>query len=217
MEAIAIHTNDPNVRLEYQVHVENKGWISTVKDGQIAGTTGEGLRLEAIAVAAKGLNGQPAPAYSVGYRVYVQDKGWQEWKNNGEIAGTTGESKAIQAIQIVLYKDNAGEQVVNEAKKHLGKPYAWGATGPNSFDCSGFTQYVYKQVGKSISRTTYTQINDGVAVSYANLQPGDLVFTSTEHVGIYVGNGQMIHAPQTGDVVKISSIWNFYAARRIIN
>ncbi|MNI85606.1 Murein DD-endopeptidase MepS/Murein LD-carboxypeptidase precursor [compost metagenome] len=84
------------------------------------------------------------------------------------------------------------------------------------FDCSGFTQYVYRQAGIYISRTTYTQINDGVAVSYSNLQPGDLVLTSAGHIGIYVGNGQMIHAPQTGDVVKVSKIWSFYAARRIL-
>ena len=109
-----------------------------------------------------------------------------------------------------------GKDIVNEAKKHLGKSYVWGATGPNTFDCSGLTQYVYKQFGIDITRTTYTQINQGKEVSQNNLAIGDLVFTSAGHVGIYVGNNQIIHAPQTGDVVKISNIWSFYSARRIL-
>ena len=71
--------------------------------------------------------------------------------------------------------------------------------------------------GIDISRTTYSQINDGQAVSQDQLQPGDLVFPHAGHVGIYVGNGQMIHAPQTGDVVKVGPVYNFYAGRRIIN
>lgn len=107
--------------------------------------------------------------------------------------------------------------VLNEAYKHLGKAYVYGATGPNNFDCSGFTQYVFKNaVGIDISRTTYSQINVGVPVSRDQLQPGDLVFPHTGHVGIYVGNGQMIHAPQTGDVVKVSPVYRFYAARRVL-
>ncbi|MBQ5695503.1 MAG: C40 family peptidase, partial [Clostridium sp.] len=67
-----------------------------------------------------------------------------------------------------------------------------------------------------LSRTTYTQINEGVPVSRENLQPGDLIFTHAGHVGIYVGNNQFIHAPRTGDVVKVSSVYKFYAARRIV-
>ena len=107
--------------------------------------------------------------------------------------------------------------VLNEAYKHLGKAYVYGATGPNNFDCSGFTQYVFnKAAGIDISRTTYSQINVGVPVSRDQLQPGDLVFPHAGHGGIYVGNGQMIHAPQTGDVIKVSSVYKFYAARRVL-
>jgi len=102
------------------------------------------------------------------------------------------------------------------AYSKLGAPYVWGATGPDVFDCSGFTQYVFRQVGISLSRTTYTQVKDGVAVSYSDLRVGDLVFSNPGHVGIYIGNGQIIHSPQTGDVVKISNIWSFYAARRVM-
>ncbi len=109
------------------------------------------------------------------------------------------------------------QAILNEAYNHLGKAYVYGATGPSNFDCSGFTQYVYrKAAGVDITRTTYSQIGVGVPVSQSQLQPGDLVFTHAGHVGIYVGGGSMIHAPQTGDVVKVSSVYKFYAARRIL-
>ncbi len=111
----------------------------------------------------------------------------------------------------------SAQAVLNEAYKHLGASYVWGATGPSTFDCSGFTEYVYEHAtGIDISRTTYTQIDVGRPVSEEQLQPGDLVFPHAGHVGIYVGNGQMIHAPQTGDVVKVGPVYNFYAARRIL-
>ncbi|MGM9973581.1 MAG: C40 family peptidase [Clostridiaceae bacterium] len=110
-----------------------------------------------------------------------------------------------------------GTDIVNYAYRFLGTPYLWGGTTPSGFDCSGFTQYVYRHFGYYIGRTTYDQIYDGRAVSQSELQPGDLVFTSAGHIGIYVSDGRMIHAPQTGDVIKISNIWSFYAARRIIN
>jgi cell wall-associated NlpC family hydrolase len=109
------------------------------------------------------------------------------------------------------------QAVLNEAYKYLGAPYVWGATGPTTFDCSGFTQYVYEHgAGVDISRTTYSQINVGQSVSQSDLQPGDLVFTNPGHVGIYVGNGQMINAPHTGDVVKVGPVYSFYAARRVL-
>lgn len=109
------------------------------------------------------------------------------------------------------------QAILNEAYKHLGASYVWGATGPSTFDCSGFTEYVYEHAaGIDISRTTYTQIGVGQPVTKDQLQAGDLVFPHAGHVGIYVGNGQMIHAPQTGDVVKVGPVYNFYAARRIL-
>lgn len=109
------------------------------------------------------------------------------------------------------------QAILNEAYKHLGKDYVWGATGIQTFDCSGFTQYVYNHAaGIEISRTTYTQINKGQEVSEDELEPGDLVFPHTGHVGIYVGNGQMIHAPHTGDVIKVGPLYEFYEARRIL-
>lgn len=110
------------------------------------------------------------------------------------------------------------QALLNEAYKHLGKQYVYGASGPNTFDCSGFTSYVYRvAAGIEIGRTTYDQLNSGRTVSQSELQPGDLVFPHTGHVGIYVGGGMMIHAPQTGDVVKVAPVYRFYTARRIFN
>lgn len=111
-----------------------------------------------------------------------------------------------------------GQDIVNYAYQFLGTPYVWGATGPDTFDCSGFTSYVYRYCANlEITRTTYTQIDVGTPVAYEDMQAGDLVFMrNNEHVGIYIGNGQMIHAPRTGDVVKVSNVFSFYAARRIL-
>ncbi len=107
-----------------------------------------------------------------------------------------------------------GQAIVNSAMKYLGVPYVWGGTSPSGFDCSGLVQYVCNQNGISVPRVAASQRGAGQYVSRENLQPGDLVFFShgggISHVGIYVGNGNMIHAPQTGDVVKISSIETSY-------
>ncbi len=104
--------------------------------------------------------------------------------------------------------------VVGIAMQYLGVPYVWGGSSPSGFDCSGFVMYVYAQVGVSLPHYTGAQWSDGVPVSRSDLQPGDLVFfDGLGHVGIYIGGGQFIHAPQTGDVVKISSLDDgFYAA-----
>jgi peptidoglycan DL-endopeptidase CwlO len=98
---------------------------------------------------------------------------------------------------------------VAEAKKQLGKPYEWGGAGPNTFDCSGLTAWAWKAAGKTLSHYTVSQYNETARVAISNLQPGDLVFFGSDlhHMGLYVGNGQMIHAPQTGDVVKYDTIY----------
>lgn len=115
-----------------------------------------------------------------------------------------------------------GAKLVAEAKKHLGKKYVWGATGPNTFDCSGLTQYCHKKLGISIPRTSLAQSNSGKSVSKSNLQMGDLIFWKTTsakvgHVGMYVGNGQFIHAPNSRSVVKIDSLSNSYYASKYVN
>jgi len=133
------------------------------------------------------------------------------------VTASRGSSSRVTSKGSVPSAGNA-QAILNEAYAQLGKPYVYGATGSANFDCSGFTQYVYENAaGLDISRTTYSQINEGQSVSESQLKPGDLIFTHAGHVGIYVGNGQMIHAPQTGDVVKVAPVYNFYAGRRIIN
>lgn len=100
------------------------------------------------------------------------------------------------------------QQVIAFAQQQLGKPYVWGATGPDSYDCSGLTQAAYKAAGIDLPRVTYDQVNVGSRVSEDQLQPGDLIFfySDVSHVGIYIGNGEMIHAPHTGTVVKVAPI-----------
>jgi cell wall-associated NlpC family hydrolase len=95
---------------------------------------------------------------------------------------------------------------VRWAYKELGKPYQWGAAGPDSFDCSGLTQYVWGKAGVYLDHYTGSQWNEGRHVSRSQLQPGDLVFFGSDlhHVGIYIGNGDMIEAPHTGANVRIS-------------
>lgn len=100
-------------------------------------------------------------------------------------------------------------EVVNIALSKLGAPYKWAASGPNSFDCSGFTMWVYAQVGIALPHSSRAQINVGERVSRDNLKPGDLVFfgrSSIHHVGIYIGGGNFVHSPNTGDVVKVTSL-----------
>ncbi|MGC4949778.1 NlpC/P60 family protein [Streptomyces sp. DT224] len=99
-------------------------------------------------------------------------------------------------------------QAVAFAYSALGKPYVWGATGPHSFDCSGLTQAAWRAAGVSLPRTTYTQINAGQRIPRSQLAPGDLVFfySGVSHVGLYIGNGRMIHAPRPGAPVRIAPI-----------
>ncbi|MCL9793735.1 C40 family peptidase, partial [Frankia sp. AgKG'84/4] len=99
--------------------------------------------------------------------------------------------------------------VVREAYAQLGKPYVWGAEGPNTFDCSGLTQWVWQKGGVGLSHYTGSQWNEGRRVGRAELLPGDLVFFDADlgHVGIYVGAGKMIHAPRTGEVVRVENVW----------
>lgn len=110
---------------------------------------------------------------------------------------------------------NVQQAIVREAFKHLGKPYVWGAKGPNTFDCSGLTYYVYmKATGHYIDGWTGEQQYAGTQIPVSQAQPGDLVFWGpssgvTHHVGIYIGNGQFIHAPQPGDKVRVTSISDF--------
>ncbi|KAF2778075.1 C40 family peptidase [Streptomyces sp. OM5714] len=106
------------------------------------------------------------------------------------------------------------------AYQKLGSPYVWGATGPNAFDCSGLTQAAYRAAGVSLPRTTYAQIDAGRRVGRSELLPGDLVFfySGISHVGIYVGNGRMIHAPNPSAPVRVAPVdeMPFAGAARVV-
>lgn len=119
------------------------------------------------------------------------------------------------------------EELKSLLPKEMGKPYQWGGTGPNSYDCSGLVYTLYGKIGVSVPRVSAAQATAGTYVSRNDLQYGDLVFFARDgknvnHVGIYVGNGEFVHAPSTGDVVKKSTIMTgyynncYYTARRVI-
>ena len=102
-------------------------------------------------------------------------------------------------------------QAATIALRYLGVPYLWGGASPaTGFDCSGLVMYVYAQLGMSLPHYAAAQYQLGTPVAQSQLQPGDLVFfDALDHVGIYIGNGQFVHAPQTGDVVKITALSDF--------
>jgi peptidoglycan DL-endopeptidase CwlO len=102
----------------------------------------------------------------------------------------------------------ARKAAVSKALSKLGTPYRWGAMGPNAFDCSGLVKWSFAQAGKSLPRTSRAQASAGTPVSKANLQPGDLVFfyKPISHVGIYIGNGKIVHASRKGQPVKVSDM-----------
>lgn len=111
-----------------------------------------------------------------------------------------------------------GEKIANFAKGLVGKPYVFGSTGPNSFDCSGLIVYVFNKYGISLPRTSQTQAHVGKRVKKSELQIGDLVFSNTygslSHVGIYIGNGKFVHAANAGTGVTISDVNDSYYGPR---
>ena len=118
-------------------------------------------------------------------------------------SGSSG-STAIKPSTNVPTTNKYGSTVVAAAYSKLGCPYVWGASGPNSFDCSGLVMWCYAQAGVSLDHYSGSQGQSGAVIPLSQAQPGDILWKSG-HVGIYIGNGQYIHAPQTGDVVKIAS------------
>lgn len=130
-----------------------------------------------------------------------------------------------EANTTAVQTSGKGTTVVETAKNYIGSSYVYGASGPNSFDCSGFTSYVFKQHGVSLNRTAAGQYSNGVAVSRDQLQPGDLVMfgkSGINHVGIYIGGGQIVHAANTSRGVTTDTINsgyynnNYVGARRVI-
>ena len=160
----------------------------------------------------------------VGY--ISESNGWAKVNYNGTIgymsASYLGNASDNSNNSTSKPSESNVESVMSYAKKQLGKPYVWGAEGPDSFDCSGFTQYVFKNsVGISIPRVSKDQSKHGQFVSRSELQRGDLVFFDTSgdgavnHVGIYMGENQFIHASSGGGKVVISEMNSYYSPRYI--
>ncbi len=128
--------------------------------------------------------------------------------------------EAVRVVQVPVYRNDvtsnasinaSGNDIVSIAYSFLGHPYVYGGNSPETgFDCSGFVQYVYSRVGKSVSRSSYTQAYDGVGVSYSDAQPGDILSWGhggqVTHSAIYIGNGQMIHAMNSNTGVVLSNV-----------
>ncbi|EFB61612.1 NlpC/P60 family protein [Lactobacillus gasseri] len=124
----------------------------------------------------------------------------------------TASSQAAQPAkqQASTQSSSTAQTVVNAAKSQIGKPYVWGATGPNAYDCSGLVQYAYSQAGKNIGRTTYQQAGAGQHVSVSQAQAGDILMWGDYHDAIYVGNNQYVHAPQPGQNVTQATISSYF-------
>lgn len=112
--------------------------------------------------------------------------------------------------QASTQSSSTAQTVVNAAKSQIGKPYVWGATGPNAYDCSGLVQYAYSQAGKNVGRTTYQQAGAGQHVSVSQAQAGDILMWGDYHDAIYVGNNQYVHAPQPGQNVTQATISSYF-------
>ncbi len=151
-----------------------------------------------------------------------------------EQAAAAAAAAAVAAGDNSWYGDGAGtasgQEIVDYAMQFLGIPYVYGGTSPSGFDCSGLVYYCYRHFGYKVNRTATAQSYNGVYVSSTELQAGDLVFftpssggSNIGHIGIYIGNGNFIHAPHTGDVVKISSLSqtyyknHYWGARRVVS
>ncbi|MPQ43254.1 bacteriocin biosynthesis protein [Clostridium tarantellae] len=145
----------------------------------------------------------------------------KEAANTNTSNGSSTPSKIPNRGDVAPPSGQSADALVNYAYQFIGRPYVYGATGPNAFDCSGFTQYVFGKLGYGLSRTTFTQVNEGSYVPRDQLAKGDLIFTrpsasGPQHVGIYAGNGQMIHAARPGVGVIVGPIYDFATARRIL-
>ncbi|GAA4068064.1 C40 family peptidase [Streptomyces shaanxiensis] len=130
-------------------------------------------------------------------------------QESSESASDSGSSESSDSSASDSSYATKAEKALAFARSQIGKPYVWGATGPDSYDCSGLTQAAWKAAGVDIPRVTYDQVNAGTTVSLANARPGDLIFfyDDVTHVGIYIGNGMMIHAPKPGAYVREESIY----------
>jgi cell wall-associated NlpC family hydrolase len=139
-------------------------------------------------------------------REQAREEAAQQQESAGTASAGTGSTATAPADSSYATK---AEKALAFARAQIGKPYVWGAVGPGSYDCSGLTQAAWKAAGVTLPRTTYDQVDAGTTVPLADARPGDLVFFYDDitHVGLYIGNGMMIHAPKPGTYVREESIY----------
>ncbi|MBE7026161.1 MAG: NlpC/P60 family protein [Ruminococcaceae bacterium] len=151
------------------------------------------------------------------YVIYGEENGFFIVKDSDDVERYVY-NEYVDAISQEEYNTPSGApQVVEEAMKYIGTPYVYGGSSPRGFDCSGFTSYVYRQLGVTLNRTAAGQASNGISVKKSELLPGDLVLFNTYgsgigHVGIYVGDGNMVHAPYSGQRVRVETINSGYYA-----
>ena len=167
---------------------EGSGWRTITK----ASTTSEGLARASVSVT-------------------------RDTRIRAHYRGSTTAAPATSSSVVIDVETPFGQRALTEARRHNGKPYRYGATGPSAFDCSGFTRYVFAQLGKSLPHNADAQRDMVQPVARANARPGDLVFMDNNgHVGIYAGNGMMWDSPRAGKNVSLRRIYSStYAVGRI--
>ncbi|MCX3285506.1 NlpC/P60 family protein [Streptomyces sp. NEAU-H22] len=139
----------------------------------------------------------------------AQEEAAQQQDSGSSSSGSAGSGSSTSTPPADSSYATKADKALAFARAQIGKPYVWGAVGPGSYDCSGLTQAAWKAAGVTLPRTTYDQVNAGTTVPLSQAQPGDLVFfyDDVTHVGIYIGNGRMIHAPKPGTYVREESIF----------
>ncbi|MEV0240522.1 NlpC/P60 family protein [Streptomyces sp. NPDC050674] len=142
-------------------------------------------------------------------RQTAQDQAAGQREGGSSASGSTGSGSSSVTVPADSSYATKADKALAFARAQIGKPYVWGAVGPGSYDCSGLTQAAWKAASVTLPRTTYDQVNAGTTVPLSQAQPGDLVFfyDDVTHVGIYIGNGMMIHAPKPGTYVREESIY----------
>lgn len=231
IEGIKIHLDTTSEEvaqgnIQYAAHIQSYGWSDFVNNEIFNGTVGQAKRLEAIKIK---LSGEIAEYYDVYYRVHVQSYGWMAWTLNGRPAGTEGFGKRMEAVQIKLvmkgnsapgtagdsfYNRNDMTALVAKIKQYVNCPYRFGGTTPLGWDCSGCVQWIYKNIFNiSLPRTARQQATVGKSVSISNRSSwkvGDLLCygsrSGVTHVGIYLGNNNMIHALNSKYGTKIHNV-----------
>ncbi|MEE0967014.1 MAG: NlpC/P60 family protein [Bacilli bacterium] len=191
MSAPVITLTKDQVSLKYGSSFNAKKYIKSVTDNK------DGNLKSAVKVSSK-VNTKKSGTYTVTYSVEDQSG-----------------NKSNATLKVTVKQMSTRQKIVATAQSKLGCKYVWGAVGPKTFDCSGLVRYCYRQAGVSVPRSSGAQKSGGKVISISEAKPGDIVWRPG-HVGIYVGNGQVIHAPRTGKNVSYTSAGSFKCAIRYV-